>query len=302
MVTVGSDKYRCEVIQDWAKLPEGSEVSAVAVAVDSQDRVFCCTSSTEHPVITFGREGKYLSSWGEGLFDWPHAISVDKEDNLWVVDRDRGQVFKFTPQGELLLTIGTKGHRSDTGVDPEDSSSKAYQKVTQPGEPFNRPTGVAVAPSGEIFVSDGYANCRIHKFSPKGEHLLSWGEPGDGDGQFNLPHGIFIDRQGRVVVADRENDRIQVFTQEGELIGICPTRLNGPAAIYMDDEDVAYVAEHNRGLICILTLRGERKTQWGSLNNYRCHGISVDSHGDIYVVQPLQWRGDHKVVKFVRTG
>ncbi len=302
MVTVGSDKHRYDVIEDWAHLPEGWEGSVVGVAIDSQDRVFCCTGSTEHPIIAFDREGKYLNSWGKGLFAWPHAISIDKEDNLWLVDRDNGQVFKLTSQGELLLTIGTKGFRSDTGVDPEDSSSNAYEKVTHPGDPFNRPTGVAVAPSGEIFVSDGYANCRIHKFSSDGKHLLSWGEPGDGDGQFNLPHGIFIDRQGRVIVADRQNDRIQVFSQEGEFIGTCPTRLNGPAGIYMDDEDVAYVAEHNRGLISILMLRGERITQWGSLNHYRCHGISVDSHGDIYVVQPVQWHGDHKVVKFVRTG
>ena len=149
---------------------------AAAVAVDSQDRVFVFNRALEHPIVVFDREGNYLTSWGEGAFVNPHAMLIDGEDNLWLVDSDGGQVMKFTPSGELLMAIGTKGYRSDTGVDPADFSHSRWDEVKHGGEPFNLPAGVALAPSGDIFVADGYANSRVHKFSPEGSLLLSWGE------------------------------------------------------------------------------------------------------------------------------
>ena len=124
------------------------------------------------------------------------------------------------------------------------------------GGPFNIPASVAIAPSGEVFVADGYANCRVHRFSAEGEHLASWGAPGDGPGQFHLPHGIWVDRHGRLLVADRENDRVQMFTQDGDPLGQWPTKLIGPATVFVDGEDVAYVPEHNGGLFSVLTLEG----------------------------------------------
>ena len=300
--TVGSDKYTYEVNEEWASLPEGWEMPAAAVAIDSQDRVFVFNRSPEHPIVIFDREGNYLSSWGKGLVTFAHAILIDREDNVWLVDRDAGQVMKLTPGGEPLMTIGTKGHRSDTGVDPADFSSNAYKNVTHGGEPFNMPAGIAITPSGDIFVADGYANCRVHKFSPQGELLLSWGEPGSGPGQFNLPHGVWIDKDGRVMVADRENDRVQAFTQEGEYITTWPTHLIGPACFYVDDENVVYIPEHNGGLVSVLTLDGERLAQWGSQIHSSCHGIWADSHHDLYVVQPGEWGRGRRVVKFVRKG
>ena len=219
------------------------------------------------------------------------------------MDRDHGQVMKYTGLGEPLMTIGTRDYRSDTGVDPSDYGATTYQNVTHPGEPFNLPAGIALSPSGEIFIADGYANCRIHRFPPQGELLLSWGEPGAGPGQFHLPHGVWIDRHGRVLVADRENDRVQVFTQVGEHITTWPTKLIGAALFYVDDEDTVYVPEHNAGLISILTLDGERLAQWGSEIHRSCHGIWVDSHKDIYVVQPGEWTPrSRRVVKFIRKG
>lgn len=300
--TVGSGRYTYEMREDWARLPEGWEMPAAAVFGDSHDRVFCFNRSREHPIVVFDRDGNYLYSWGEGLFAFPHTILIDKKDDVWLVDRNHCQVMKFTPQGKLLTTIGTRGYRSDTGADPTDFSSSSYKSVTHPGGPFNLPAGVAIAPSGEMFFADGYGNCCVHKFSPEGKHILSWGAPGNGPGEFNLPHAVWIDRRGRVLVADRENDRVQAFTQEGKFLSIWPSRLIGPAAFYVDKEDAVYIPEHNGGLVSILNLDGERLAQWGSPIHRSCHGIWVDSHGDLYVVEPGEWGRERRVVKFVRRG
>lgn len=300
--TVGSGKYTYEVNEDWARLPEGWAMPAAAVGVDSQDRVYCFNRS-ENPVIVFDREGNYLDSWGQGMFAFAHAIFIDTKDNVWLVERDYGQVLKFTPDGKLLMTIGTKGYRSDTGVDPAYLRSDGYKYVTHGGGPFNMPAGIAVAPSGDFFVADGYANCRVHRFSPDGKLLLSWGEPGSGPGQFLLPHGVWIDSKGHVLIADRENDRVQVFTQEGKLLTIWSTKLIGPAIFYVDDEDTVYVAEHNGGMVSILTLEGEVLARWGSPVYRSCHGVWTDSHRDLYVVQPGDQGGGatgRKVVKYTR--
>jgi sugar lactone lactonase YvrE len=273
---------------------------AAAVAVDSQDRVYCFNRAPDHPIVIFDRDGNYLSSWGAGLIAFAHAILIDDDDNVWLVDRDNGQVLKFTATGELLMTIGTKGYRSDTGVDPQDFSSKAYQQVTHGGDPFNLPTDIALTPAGEMFITDGYGNARVHKFAADGAYLFSWGEPGTGPGEFNMPHGVWIDRQGRVLVCDRENDRVQIFSQAGEFLTTWPTRLIGPAMTYVDHEDIVYVPEHNGGMVSILTLEGERLAQWGDPRYRSCHGLWGDSHGDLYVVQPVPGKKGRHVVKYVR--
>jgi sugar lactone lactonase YvrE len=273
---------------------------AAAVAVDSQDRVYCFNRDPEHPIVIFDRDGNYLSSWGAGRIAFAHAILINDDDNVWLVDRDNGQVLKFTPTGELLMTIGTKGYRSDTGVDPQDFSSKAYQQVTHGGEPFNLPTDIALNPAGEMFITDGYGNARVHKFAADGSYLFSWGEPGTGPGEFNMPHGVWIDRHGRLLVCDRENDRVQIFSQAGEFLAVWPTRLIGPAMTYIDNEDIVYVPEHNGGMVSILTLEGERLAQWGDPRYRSCHGLWGDSHGDLYVVQPVPGKKGRHVVKYVR--
>ncbi len=299
---VGSGRHTYEVDEEWAKIPTGWNVPAAAVAVDSQDRVYCFNRDPQHPIIVFDRQGNYLSSWGDGVFRFAHAIVVDGDDNLWLVDRDHGQIMQFTPEGKSLMTVGEKGFRSDTGVDPDDFNSAAYKRVTHGGDPFNLPTDIAFTPSGEMFITDGYGNARVHKFSADGSHLFSWGEPGTGAGEFNMPHGVHIDTQGRVLVCDRENDRVQVFSQQGEYISQWPTKLIGPAVFYVDEEDVVYIPEHNAGLISILTLEGERLTQWGDPMFRSCHGIAGDSHRDIYVVQPIKGLKGRRIVKYLRQG
>jgi DNA-binding beta-propeller fold protein YncE len=248
----------------------------------------------------FDRDGNFVTSWGAGMFKFPHAIRFDSQGFAWLTDEHHQQFMKFTADGQLLQTIGVKGHRSDTGVPNEDFSSVAWKKVTHGGGPFNLPTDIAFAPDGSMFMSDGYGNARVHKFSADAKHMFSWGEPGKAPGQFNLPHGVWVDRRGRLLVADRENDRVQVFDQDGKLLEVWPTELIGPAFFYVDADDIVYIAEHNGGMISILTLDGERLARWGDPIHRSCHGIWCDSHGDIYVVQPGEWGRVRRVVKFER--
>ena len=301
---VGSGKYTYRVNEEWQRPPAGLDVRACAVSVDSQDRVYCFNRNAEHPVVIFDRDGSFLSSWGAGLFTFPHAIRIVQEngqDVVWLCDEHHQQFQKFTTAGRLLQTIGEKGARSDTGVPEDDFSSQAWRKVTHGGGPFNLPTDIAFAPDGSMFMTDGYGNARVHKFSPDAKHLFSWGEPGTAPGQFNLPHGVWIDRRGRVLVADRENDRVQIFDQNGKLLSVWATELIGPAFFYVDNDDVVYIPEHNGGRISILTLDGERLARWGDGPVHRsCHGIWVDSHGDLYVVQPGEWGRVRRVVKYER--
>jgi streptogramin lyase len=297
---VGSGRHSYEVREDWARLPAGIEMKAAAVAVDAQDRVFCFNRSADHPVLVFDRDGNFLSSWGAGLFAQPHAIRFDAEGMLWLTDGHLMQFMRFTPDGKLLRVIGVRGQRSETGVPADDLTSAACKRVTHGGGPFNIPTDIAFAPDGSMFMTDGYGNARVHRFSADGVCQYSWGEPGNGPGRFNLPHGIWIDRRGRVLVADRENDRVQVFDQAGALLDIWPTELIGPAFFYVDAEDVVYIPEHNGGMVSVLTLDGERLARWGEPSFKSCHGIWGDSQGDLYVVRPGAWGRTRRVVKHVR--
>jgi DNA-binding beta-propeller fold protein YncE len=301
MVQTSALQY--EVVEGWEKLPTGIEHRDVAgVAVDSQDRVYLiCRGET--PIIVYDRDGSFLSSWGQGLFTMrTHGITVGPDDMLYCTDDGDHTVRKFTPEGELLLTLGTSGRPSDTGYDGKDVAS-----ITHGGPPFNRPTNLAVAPNGDLYVSDGYGNARVHRFSATGEHIQSWGEPGVGPGQFNLPHGIWVHQDGRVFVADRENDRIQIFSPEGEFLDQW-TDIQRPTQIIIDADGRIYVSElwwhvgqssfvhgpHETALpgrISVLDGQGNVLARWGGENacepgNFAApHGLAVDSRGDLYVAE-----------------
>jgi hypothetical protein len=176
----GSGKYTYEVAEGWGKLPQGWTWGWIpAVACDSQDRVFVYSRS-EHPLVIFDRDGNFLDSWGEDVIKDAHGIYIDAEDNIYCTERETHCVFKFNRYGELVMTLGNPGQPG------------------QDGEPFNLPTDLAIASTGELFVSDGYGNARVHKYSPEGELLLSWGERGTGPGQFELSHCVRIDKHDRV--------------------------------------------------------------------------------------------------------
>jgi hypothetical protein len=235
---VGADE--CTFVADprWHCLPSGWVLREVtAVATDSQDRAFVFNRSDVHPVLIFDREGRYLSSWGKGLFARPHGIHIDRDDFVYCTDDLDHTVKKFTADGQLLLTLGTSGCPSDTGA-----TSVDYRQIVRAAGPFHYPTNVAIGGSGEIYVADGYGNARIHKFSPQGELALSWGAPGDGPGEFHVPHGIAVDRCGIVFVADRENSRIQLFDADGRLLDAW-LDVARPCDVFIDDAQRVYVAK-----------------------------------------------------------
>src|SRR5947209_5389993 len=196
--------YHYKALENWERLPDGWSFGEVAgVATNSRGHVYVFNRG-EHPLMVFDREGLFLTSWGEGLVVRAHGITIGPDDAVYLTDDVDHTVRKFTPEGRLLQTLGTSGRASDTGIVGLD-----YRTIQRCGEPFNRPTNLALAADGSMYVTDGYGNARVHKFAPDGHLLFSWGEPGTGPGQFNLPHGIALDRFGRVYVADRENSRIQ---------------------------------------------------------------------------------------------
>ena len=295
------DTPRYEVVAGWEQLPDGyTHLDVVGVAVDSRDRLFLL-GRQQPRVLIYERDGTFVGSWGEGMFtERTHGLTIAPDDSVFIVDEGEQVVYKFTPAGELLLTIGNKGVASDTGYD-----GQSLESIVRGGPPFNRPTNVAVAPNGELYVSDGYGNARVHRFSATGELLGSWGEPGNGPGQFNLSHGVAVAPDGRVFVADRENDRIQIFAPDGAYLTEW-RQVQRPTNVAFGAGGRVYVSELWRrvgetsmlhGLIpddhpgraCVLDLDGNVLARWGGPD--RCapgsfvapHDICVDSHGDIYV-------------------
>jgi hypothetical protein len=188
--------------QSGSSLPVGWKFGRVsAVATDSAGDVYVFHRGKEaDPVIVFDAQGRYLRGWGRGLFGEPHGLRIDKDDNVWITDVGTHQVLKFSRQGELLLALGKKGI---SGAD---------------AETFNRPTDVAFAPAGEFYVSDGYGNSRVVKFSKLGKYLFAWGKAGTAPGEFHTPHSVAVDAKGTVYVSDRENNRIQMFSPEGKYL------------------------------------------------------------------------------------
>jgi streptogramin lyase len=202
----------------FGQLPAGrSWGGTTAVAIDPDGKsvwVFercggsSCANSDLPPILHFDPSGKLLASFGAGMFVFPHGITVDHEGNVWVADADgkngKGhQVVKFSPDGKVLMTLGKAGMPGDA-----------------PGY-FNRPTGVAIARNGDIFVADGHggdSNARIVKFSKTSEFMTTWGKKGTTAGEFDTPHAIAVDSQERVYVADRSNDRVQVFDASGKFL------------------------------------------------------------------------------------
>ncbi len=292
---------RFDVLEGWEKLPVGYVHKDVdGVATDSRDRVYLLTRGDAR-VIVYERDGTFVTSWGEDIFTpRTHGICVGPDDSVWTVDDGDHTVRKFTPDGKQLMIIGTPGVASDTGYD-----GKTVKSITRGGPPFNRPTDAAVAPNGDLYVVDGYGNARVHHFTAEGKLIRSWGEPGIGPGQFHLPHAVFVARDGRVLVADRENDRIQFFSPEGEYLDQW-THVQRPTDIYIDRDGLVYVSElwwrvgqssfvHGPikydlpGRLSVFDLEGNLLLRWCSAD--RCaagnfiapHTLCVDSRGDLYV-------------------
>ncbi len=294
--TVKIGPYTYDADDAWGRLPAGYRWGHVSsVAVDSHDRVYAYTR-TEHPLMVFDRDGAFLESRAEGLVQDAHGMCLDADDNLYLLDRESQVALKLTPDGRQVFEIGTRGQPSDTGYTAE---SRA---VLRAAGPFHHPTDIALSASGGFYVSDGYRNARVHKFSDDGTLLFSWGEPGDGPGQFNLPHSVW-EAHGRVYVADRQNNRLQVFTTEGGHLETWTGFLQ-PCKIFVDGDDLMYVAEL-QGRVSLLRLDGTVMGSLGGLDEQAAepgkfvapHGIWADSHGDLYVSEVLEGQ---RLQKFVR--
>lgn len=304
MSIFGSGKFQYKVIDNWAKRPSCWPFTDVpGVGIDSQDRVYTLTRS-QHPVMVFDKDGNFIRSWGEDIFVRPHGAFIDKDDSIWCTDDLNHTVHKFDNNGNLLLTIGSPGVYSDTGY-----NGRSHKTVKRAGSPFNRPTKAIVSPTGELYISDGYGNARIHKFTTTGEHLMSWGEPGTGPGQFILPHSIAVDKEGKVYVADRQNHRIQVFNTDGKLLKIWP-EVERPTDMVLVDDEYLFVSELNHR-ISIWDLDGTLLAHWGDEGRSNDaglfmspHAIAVDSRGVVYVGEVCDTnarydRGSRAIQKFV---
>jgi DNA-binding beta-propeller fold protein YncE len=323
---VGQGSYQYEPLPNWEQLPSGwSHGDVAGVATDSQDRVYVFNRS-EHPLIVYDRDGKFLTSWGEGVFTRPHGITITADDIIWLADDSDHTVRKCTLEGEILQTLGTKNQPSDSGYTGGNLSS-----IVRGAGPFNRPTRLSLAPSGDLYVSDGYGNARVHRFSGSGEYIQSWGEPGDGPGQFHLPHSVWAHTDGRVFVCDRENDRIQIFSPTGEHLTTW-TNVTRPGDLFIDKDNRVYVGEMawNKGekslagrtwpetrsaKLSVRDLDGNVIATWGGDDPCAVdgisspHGIWVDSAGNIYVGEVThtalsrggRWKPTcHSLVKFAK--
>lgn len=298
-----------EVVHGWPELPMGWTLGeATGVEVDSHNHVFVfhragrkwtepfpAEAITAPTVMVFdGHTGKMIAEWGSNLFVMPHGLSIDAEDNVWLTDVGRHQVFKFSHDGDLLMTLG------EGRVPGADS------------EHFNLPTDVAILKDGGFFISDGYANTRVLKFSSDGKFQYQWGEPGADQGQFDLPHGIAVDGENRIYVADRSNSRIQVFDREGGFIAQWKSpEIGRPYAIAIGPDEKAYVIDGgdqpdqppDRSRALKLSLNGEVEATFGRYGNYDGqfqigHDIAVGLDGAVYVVDVE----GNRVQKFVVRG
>jgi len=305
----GAASFTYEIIEPWAMLPPDVTLGDVAgVAVDSRDQVHVFNRGT-HPVIVLDREGHYLRSWGAGLFTRPHGIDIAADGTLLLVDDGDHTVRLCTSDGEVLLTLGTPGK-------PAPFMS---------GLPFHRCTHATRAPNGDILVTDGYGNARVHRFSTDGRLLHSWGESGIGPGEFHIPHGIVCDDDGRSYVADRESHRIQLFDAQDRFVDAW-TGVHRPCALFRSGGTTPlwFVGELGPALpltrnfanlgprVSILDAAGRVLARIGGTRPglgpdqfIGPHGIAVDSRGDLYVGETVQtfWPGfwpDQPVPRDVR--
>ena len=300
MTLVGQGNYRYQKEAQWPKQGRYWHFTYPSdVAINDEGVVYILDRGSAHPVTLWDKEGNFLYCWGEGYFSaQPHGIYIAPNQNVWIVDRDYHLVSEFTPGGELLRTLGKKNSPSPTW------DGRFIKSL-----PFNMPTNLAISANGDIIVADGYGNHRVHKFSPAGELLHSWGRQGTGPGEFALVHNVWVDKYDRILINDDENHRIQLFTQRGEFIE--QWDMTNPSGLCIHD-DIVYVAQLSPypdpqqgpgwGGISLWDLQGHCLSRWsGNEGKDRDmlmapHDLGVDDEGSIYVCE-----GDRgQVAKFRR--
>jgi len=298
---VGLPGREFQIVPGWPMdLPsDRSYVEVVAAACDAAGHVYVFNRGPQ-AIIVFDPQGQYVRSLSVEPFARPHGITIAEDGTIYCVDDFAHQIRVLEPDGSLRMTMGT-GQPSDTGADSVD-----YRNIARAGAPFNYPTNLAIAPNGDLFVTDGYGNARVHQFSAEGQHRASWGGPGSGPGQFQVPHGIAIDESGIVYVADRENSRIQRFDLTGAYLDEW-TDVVRPCEVFTTGRGEVYVAELGEragrwpgwppadehavgGRVSVFDLQGKLVTRWGDGADpcapgdfFAPHDICVGPDGEIYV-------------------
>lgn len=270
------------VVPDFPQVPPSLELGAVsAVATDSRGNILVFHRG-EPPILIFDKQGKLLRSFGDGLFTSAHGLRVDAEDNIWVTDNANHTVMKFSHDGAILMKLGEKN------VAGEDASH------------FNKPADIAFTASGDFYIADGYGNSRVVKFNKAGQFLKAWGKKGTGPGEFNLPHSVQVDAAGKVYVADRENNRIQVFDAGGQFL----RQIEGiaPFGLFITPDQVLFVADGRANRVVKMTLDGKILTSWGVTGsepgNFQLpHMLTVGRDGAVYVTEITGKR----IQKFIAT-
>lgn len=266
-----------QVVKDWAKLPKGWNFGETSgVAVDKSDNVWVFNRGT-HPIIQFDKNGNFIQAFPDVQVTSSHGIKVDDEGNVWGVDVKGHKVVKYSPDGRVLMVVGrSPGNDSST-------------------DSFNEPTGISFGPNGDFFVSDGYVNSRVVKFNRDGDYLLHWGRKGTADGEFVLSHDVCLDAQDRVYVADRTNERVQIFDMNGKFLGKW-TDIGAPWGLtYSKKENAIYMADGKNNRIIKLNLDGQVLGVLSSQGRAQgkvdfAHHIAVDSAGALYVAEIKNWR------------
>ena len=273
-MALGTRTYTYRVVDGWGRGPGCPALGLVsAVGVDGQDRIYLFNRLPKPAVLVYDREGRFLRSWGEDLFTTPHGLWITPDQRVLLADSGDHTIRICTTDGQVMQTLGTPGQAGAADM------------------PFNQPTWAKLSPSGEICVSDGYGQYRVHRFAPDGTLKQSWGEKGEGPGQFALPHSIVVDSRGRVLVADRENYRVQIFDSDGQFLDQW-TELLQPMDLFIDADDAIYVAEAQQRISIfnmdgeLVGRVGEKGTRPGQFSDSP-HGVCVDSHGDMYVCEVL---------------
>ena len=260
-------------VRGFPQLPPGVKLGGVSgVAVDRNDNVLVFhRGDPRKPVLVFDRDGAFLRSFGEGLFDSTHGLRVDPAGNVWATDSLNHTVVKFSPDGKVLLTLGERNV-------PRDDEAH-----------FNRPTDVAFARNGDVYVSDGYGNSRVVKFDKDGKFIRAWGKKGTRAGEFDLPHAVQVDSEGSVYVADRENQRIQVFDRDGRFVRQF-ARGVAPYGLFVAPDNTVYVADGIAHKVIKMTRDGKVLAQWGGGGReggkfLMPHGLCVAADGAVYVAE-----------------
>ncbi len=292
-----SGEFAFHVRNDAVRLPEelvGCEVAALMM--DPDDVLYAACRVKGHEIARFAPDGSFLDFVKlDEEIGRVHGMFLNRAHELWITDDGFHVARKFDQAGRCIQTLGTPHVPSDTGVDPASLNTYlAYLTIRRAGAPFNKPTKLIETPDGKLFASDGYGNAAVHAFAPDGTLLRTWGGPGQEPGHFNIPHSIFHDACGRLWVSDRDNDRVQAFSESGELLTILDGLLY-PGELWSDGVNL-YVSEMD-GRISIFDMDGVLIAEIGHRKtSFSGHSMTGDSHGNLYIGN----FGEYPIVKFER--